>query len=103
MSRRRFFLTSKLLLRFRCVRNPHVPGQMLKAAVPKGKGAGDKFDVKVPAPVVSQEGDKNKFPREFQELAAQFSAKYDEWCHAQGTHMHCTAVCIYAIGFLYLL
>ncbi len=47
---------------FHFVRNPHVPGQMLKAAVPKGKGAGDKFDVKVPAPVVSEAGDKNNLP-----------------------------------------
>jgi hypothetical protein len=66
--------------------NPHVPGQMLKAAVPKGKGAGDKFDVKVPAPVVSEAGDKNKFSREFQELAAEFSSKYDEWCHAEADY-----------------
>lgn len=58
---------------------------MLKAGVPKGKGPGDKFDVKVPAPIVSDEGDKNKFSREFQELTAQFSFKYDMWCHAEGT------------------
>ena len=74
---------------FHFVRNPHVPGQMLKAAVPKGKGAGDKFDVKVPAPAVSEAGDKNKFSREFQELAAEFSSNYDEWCHAEGKHIYC--------------
>jgi len=54
-----------------------VPGQRLKVAVPPGKGPGDRFQVHVPTPEVQDEGDGNKFSREFQELAAEYSTVHD--------------------------
>jgi hypothetical protein len=39
----------------------------------------------MPAPaVVPDEGDSNKWGRDFQELVADYSAAYDEWCQAEG-------------------
>jgi hypothetical protein len=64
--------------------NPHIPGQRLQVKVPKGLSAGAKFIVSVPAPAVPDEADSNIWDREFQELVADFSATYDEWCHAEG-------------------
>lgn len=65
--------------------NPHIPGQRLQVKVPKGMSAGGKFIVSVPAPAVSVDTDANiNWTREFQELVADFSSTYDEWCQAEG-------------------
>jgi hypothetical protein len=64
--------------------NPHIPGQRLQVKVPKGLSAGGKFIVSVPAPAVSDDTDANVWTRDFQELVADFSSIYDEWCHAEG-------------------
>lgn len=65
--------------------NPHIPGQRLQVKVPKGLSAGGKFIVSVPAPAASDDTDANiNWTREFQELVADFSSTYDEWCHAEG-------------------
>lgn len=63
--------------------NPHVPGQRLKVSIPNGKKAGDTIKVSIPAPEVESDQDSNKFTREFQELAAHYSTKYDLMCQAE--------------------
>lgn len=65
--------------------NPHNPGQRLRVKVPKDSHPGSTFKVTVPVklPEEDEGKDRNKFPREFQDLLDDFARAYDDWLEAK--------------------
>jgi hypothetical protein len=69
----------------RVLSNPHNPGQRLRVKVPKDSHPGSTFKVTVPVklPEEDEGKDRNKFPREFQDLLDDFARAYDDWLEAK--------------------
>jgi hypothetical protein len=65
--------------------NPHNPGQRLRVKVPKDSHPGSTFKVTVPVklPEEDEGKDRNKFPREFQDVLDDFARAYDDWLEAK--------------------
>ena len=69
--------------------NPNVPGQKLKAKIPKKADLEKRsFVVSIPAPKVAEPEpkDNNTFSREFRVALYNYVCAYDDWCDAEGEY-----------------